>query len=468
MSDRTSRQPRTAAPASRWLVLTVMCTGYFLVLLDVTIVNVALPKIGAGLGASVSGLQWVVDGYALALAALLLAGGTIGDLRGHRPVVLIGLIVFAIASLACGLAPSTGVLIAARVVQGIGAALLLPGTLAIISRAFPERGEQARAIGIWAGVGSVALPAGPLLGGLLVQGLGWRWVFFLNLPIVLIAGGVAARIVRPEVERGTGQLDRAGTLLGAVVLAAATFAVIQAGHAGLDVAVIAAIVVAVLALAGFLRVERTVADPMLPLGVFRRPAFSTANGVAGVMNLATLGLLFLLTLFLQDLQHRSALGAGIAVLPLFLPLAILAPFAGRVTARTGPKPPMLAGLLLGAAGVGQLAAWTPTTPYLQLLPGMLCWGIGLGILTPAVVAAAITAAPPERSGLVSGVNNTARQAGGAIGIAAYGAIAGQPGKTSHFLTGLHVTGLVSTGLFVLAAAGTALLIPTHTNHEAHQ
>jgi len=466
MIDQTSRQPsRTAAPASRWLVLTVMCVGYFLVLLDVTIVNVALPQIGAGLGASVSGLQWVVEGYALALAALLLAGGTIGDLRGHKPIVLTGLIVFGVASAACGLAPSTGVLITARIVQGIGAALLLPGTLAIISRAFPNRGEQARAIGIWAGVGSVALPAGPLLGGLLVQGLGWRWVFFLNVPIVLVAGVVAARIVRPEVERGTGRLDRAGTLLGALVLATATFAVIQAGHAGLDVPVIVAIVIAVLALVGFLRVERTVADPMLPLGLFRCPAFSTANGVAGVMNLGTLGLLFLLTLFLQDLQHRSALAAGIAVLPLFLPLAVLAPLAGRVTARIGPKLPMLAGLLLAAVGVGLLASWTPSTPYLQLLPGMLCWGIGLGVLTPAVVSAAIAAAPPERSGLASGVNNTARQAGGAIGIAAYGAIAGQPDRAGHFLTGLHTTGLLTTGLFVLAAAGTALLIPAPTDQE---
>jgi len=466
MSNRRNPQTRrTATPASRWLVLTVMCVGYFLVLLDVTIVNVALPQIGAGLGASVSGLQWVVDGYALALAALLLAGGTIGDLRGHKPIVLTGLTVFGIASAACGLAPSTGVLIASRVVQGIGAALLLPGTLAIISRAFPERGEQSRAIRIWAAVGSVALPAGPLLGGLLVQGLGWRWVFFLNVPLVLIAGVAAARIVRPENERGTGRVDRGGTVLGAVVLATATFAVIQAGHAGLDALAITAIAVAVLALVGFLQVERTVVDPMLPLGLFRRPAFSTANGVAGVMNLGTLGLLFLLTLFLQNLQHRSALNAGVAVLPLFLPLAILAPLAGRVTARVGPKWPMVLGLLLAAVGVGLLAAWTQTTPYLQLLPGMLCWGIGLGVLTPAVVAAAIAAAPPERSGLAAGVNNTARQAGGAIGIAAYGAIAGQPDQASHFLTGLHVTGLVTTCLFLLAAAATATLVPTQTDQE---
>ena len=442
-----------------------MCVGYFLVLLDVTVINVALPQIGAGLGASVSGLQWVVDGYALALAALLLAGGTIGDLRGHKPVVLSGLAVFGVASLGCGLAPSTGVLIAGRAVQGIGAALLLPGTLAIISRSFPERGEQARAIGIWAGVGSAALPAGPLLGGLLVQGLGWRWVFFLNVPIVLIAGAIALRIVGAEADRGTGRLDRAGVVLGAVTLAAATFAVILAGHTRLGAATVVAIVIAVLALAGFLRTEHTAAEPMLPLPLFRRPAFSTANGVAAVMNLGTLGLLFLLTLFLQSVQHRSALGAGVAVLPLFLPLTVLSPIAGRVTARRGPKPMMLTGLLLAAIGVALTATWTADTAYPLLLPAMLGWGIGLGLLTPAVVAAAIGAAPPERSGLASGVNNTARQAGGVIGIAAYGAIAGQPAHTGHFLSGLHITGLITAGLFVLAAVGTACLIPTHTRQE---
>lgn len=410
-------------------------------LLDVTVINVALPQIGAGLGSSVSGLQWIVDGYSLTLAALLLAGGTVGDLRGHKPVVLAGLTVFGLASLACGLAPSTGVLTAARAVQGIGAALLLPGTLAIISRSFPERGEQARAIGIWAGVGSVALPAGPVLGGLLVQGPGWRWVFFLNIPIVLVAGMVALRTVRPDADLDGGRLDWAGVALGAVTLAAATFAVIQTGHSGLDAPAVIAIVVAVIALGGFLRVEHTTADPMLPLALFRRPAFSAANGVAAVMNLGTLG-------------------------PLFLPLTVLAPLAGRVTARIGPRLPMLAGLLLAAAGVGLLAAWSAHTAYPLLLPAMLGWGIGLGLLTPAVVAASIAAAPPERSGLASGVNNTARQAGGAIGIATYGAIAGRPDRAGHFLTGLHVTGLLTAGLFVAAAAGTAALVPGPHRQEA--
>ncbi|HVV20403.1 MAG TPA: MFS transporter [Pseudonocardiaceae bacterium] len=447
---------------SRGLVLTVMCTGYFLVLLDVTVVNVALPRIGTGLAAGVTGLQWVVDGYSLALAALLLASGTIGDRYGHKRVVLAGMLVFAVASLGCAVAPTAGVLIAARAVQGIGAALLLPGTLAIISRTYPERREQARAIGVWAGVGSVALPAGPLVGGLLVQGPGWRWVFAVNVPIVVVAGLVALRRVREDAGRGDRELDPPGTVLVVVGLAAATFTIIQAGHAGLGAAVVVGAVVAVAAFGGLVAAERRAAQPLLPPDLFRRPAFVTANVVAGCMNLGSLGLLFLLTLFLQTVQHRPALLAGLAVLPLFLPLSLLAPVAGRLAGRVGPKPVMIAGLALAAAGVGLLSTWDAGSPYVSLLPAMVCWGVGLGVLTPAVVSAAIAAAPADRSGLASGVNNTARQAGGAIGIAAYGAVAGEPGD-GRFLTGLHVTGLGTAALFVAAALATVAFVTARTS-----
>lgn len=268
--QRPARTPRGGG-ASRWQVLLVMCVGYFLVLLDVTVVNVALPQIGDQLGAGVSGLQWVIDGYALALASLLLAGGTIGDLHGHKRVVLTGLAVFGIASLGCGLAPSTGTLIGARIGQGVGAALLLPGTLAIISNAFPNRAEQARAIGIWAGVGAVALPSGPLLGGALVQGIGWRPVFLLNVPVVAVAGAVAARVVQESGTRQTRRLDRAGVLLGALLLAVVTATVIQAGDSGLGVPVLLGVVVATALLVVFLAVERSAADPMLPPSLFHRP-----------------------------------------------------------------------------------------------------------------------------------------------------------------------------------------------------
>ena len=428
----------TGTGRARWLVLVTMCAGYFLVLLDVTVVNVALPAVQAGTGAGVAGLQWVVDGYAVALAALLLAAGALGDLRGHRRIVLLGLGLFGAASLACGLAPGVGVLVAARAVQGVGAALLLPGTLAIISRTFPEEGERARAIGVWAGVGSLALPAGPLVGGALVDAWGWRWVFLLNVPIVLLAAAVTLRAVPGEEGRPGTRVDYAGAVLAAVALAAATFAIVAGAPA--------VAVVAVAAWVAFVWIEARSTEPMLPLGLFRRRTFAVANLAAGLMNFGTLGLLFLLTLFLQSVQHRSALAAGAALLPLFLPLAVLAPLAGRVVARTGPRPAIVAGLAVAAVGVALLATWEADTPYPRLFPAMLAWGVGLGLLTPGVVTAAIGALPADRSGLASGVNNTARQAGGAMGIAVYGAVAGR-----QFLTGLHATGLVTAGLFAAMA-----------------
>ena len=447
------------AGPDRRLLLVVMCVGYFLVLLDVTVVNVAVPAIGDDLATGVSGMQWVVDGYAVTLAALLLAAGTVGDVTGHRPVVLLGLSVFGIASAVCAAAPTTGVLVGARVGQGLGAALLLPGTLAVISRAYPDAGEQARAIGVWAGVGSVALPAGPLLGGLLVDGAGWRWVFLVNVPIVLVAGLLSARLLPHDRAAAGRELDVAGTVLGAVTLAAATFAVIELGRTGPDLAVLLAVVAAVVCAVGFVLAERRAAQPMLPLQLFGNRQFSTANAVAGSMNLCTLGLLFVLTLYLQHLQGRSALEAGVAVLPLFLPLVVLPPFVGAVISAVGPKLPAIAGLAVSAVGVALMTTWSADTPYLHLVPALLCWGVGMGILTPAVVAAAIGAVPSDRSGLASGINNTARQTGGAIGIAAYGALAGPPAQATSFLRGLHVAGFSTVVVWLAAAIATALFVP---------
>ena len=383
---------------SRRLLLVVMCVGYFLVLLDVTVVNVALPTISRDLDASVAGLQGVVVGYTVALAALLLPAGTLGDRIGHRPVVLVGLAVVGLGSLGCGLAPTTTALVVARVVQGSGAAVLLPGTLAIIADTHPHAGERARAIAVWAAIGSVALPAGPLLGGLLVEAFGWRSVFLLNVPVVAAAGLVVARVA-PQTSHGPSE-DR-----------------------GLRTA----------------------------LELFRRPAFSTANAVAGAMNFGSVGLLFLVTLYLQGVQHRPVAEAGLAMVPATLPLAVVPPLAGRWVARRGPAPVAATGLVLAGAGVGLLAAWGSDTAYAGLLPALVLWGCGLGALTPAVVTAAVSAAPPDRSGLASGVNNTARQAGGALGIAAFGALTGSPARAAHFLTGLHAAGLATCALYAVAA-----------------
>jgi MFS transporter, DHA2 family, methylenomycin A resistance protein len=441
-----------------------MCVGYFLVLLDVTIVNVALPTIGRRLHPGISGLQWVVDGYALALAGLMLSAGTVGDLHGHKRVVLGGLTVFGIASLGCGLASSAGMLITCRVVQGLGAAFMLPGTLALIANAYPDERERARAIGVWAGVGSCALPAGPLLGGLLVQGPGWRWVFLLNVPLVAAALPAAAQVVTESRTRTDRRLDLPGAALGALALIGATFAFISAGHGGSVVPVVISAGCAVAAAAGFMVAERRARDPLIPLGLLRRPAFVTANGVAGAMNLATLGLLFVVTLYLQDVRHDRALVAGIVLLPLFAPLSVLAPVGGRIVARTGPRMPMLGGLVVAAIGVGLLTLSGAGTGYLALLPAVLLWGVGLAFLTPAVVSAAVSAVPAGRAGLGSAVNNTTRQAAGAIGIAAFGAIASAPGSPG-FVHGFHMAAVLAAGLLLAAAAAT-LTLPAGVAHNA--
>jgi MFS transporter, DHA2 family, methylenomycin A resistance protein len=429
-------------------LLVVMCVGYFLVLLDVTVVNVALPDIGGTLDTGPAGLQWVVDGYALALAGLLLAGGTIGDVYGHKRVVVTGLGVFGLASLACGLAPDVGWLVGARFAQGVGAALLLPGTLATISDAFPDRTDQARAIGVWASVGSIALPTGPLLGGLLVDWLGWRAVFFLNVPIVLAAAIVTLRVVKAHPRSGERRVDWLGAALGTALLTVVTFAVIEADSWLL--------VVAAVLLAVFLAVEHVTADPMLPLALFRRRAFTVANAAAGVMNLCTLGLLFLVTQYLQTVRHDSALVSGLVLLPLALPLTFLAPSVGRLTGRLGPRWPMAAGLVLGGVGFALLIALRTDSSYWLILPALLVWGVGLGFLTPAVVAAAVGAVR-DRSGLASAVNNTARQAGGAVGIATFGAIAGSASNARLFVSGIHVVAVISVALFLVAALSTGLI-----------
>jgi len=440
--------------AGRRLILVVMCAGLFLVQLDVSIVNVALPSIRADLHPSAAGLQWVVDGYAIALASLMLAGGTIGDLYGHRRVVLAGFGLFGAASLAAGAAPTAGVLVAARVVQGVGAALLLPGTLAIITHAFPGRAERARAIGVWAAVAGVSLPAGPVAGGLLVAGPGWRWVFLVNLPIVAAAAALTARLVRESADPRGRRLDVAGVVLGATTLAATTFALIEAGHASAtSPVVLAAAALAVLAAGALIAVERRAPAPMLPLALFRRRRFTIANGVAATMNLGSLGCIYLLTLYLQVVQHRTPLEAGLAVIPLFAPVAALAPVSGRLTGRFGPRRPMLAGLVVAAAGLALLARAGASAAYATLLPAFLLWGGGLGLLTSAVVAAAVGAVESERAGLASAVNNTSRQAGGAIGIAAFGALAGEASGPG-FVQGFHTAALVAAGLYLAAAVPT--------------
>ncbi|GLY39130.1 MFS transporter [Amycolatopsis sp. NBRC 101858] len=421
------------------MLLLTMCAGMFLVQLDVTVVNVALPTIGTELGANLAALQWVVDGYTVVLAALLLTGGALGDVFGHRRVVLAGFVLFGAASAVCGLAGTAPWLVAARAGQGLGAALLLPGTLAVITHAYPGHAERARALGVWAGVSALALSAGPVLGGAIVAAAGWRPVFWLNVPVVL-AAAVATRRLVPRGHRGRGRADVAGIVTAVPALGAGVYAVIGGSvFAGLLAVVLAA---------AFLVVERRSAHPMLPLDLARRTA--GANLVAAVMNFVGIGTILVLTLYLQGVRHAGPLEAGLEVLPLFLPLSVVAPVSGRLVARFGPRPPMVAGLALGASGMLNLVLLNGNSGYPALLPTLLGLGTGMGLLTTAVVTAAVGGIPPGRAGVAGGINNTARQAGGALGVAVFGTVAGDGS-----VGGLHAAGLIAGALW-LPAIGVTL------------
>jgi MFS transporter, DHA2 family, methylenomycin A resistance protein len=432
-------------------VLTVMCAGMFLVLLDVTIVNVALPSIGGDLRASVSGLQWVVDGYAVAIASLLLAGGTLGDRIGHRRVLLIGFALFGAASLVCALAPSVGVLVAARIAQGIGGALLLPSTMAVIADVYPESGAQARALGTWAAVSSLALPAGPLLGGLLVSSASWRLVFWINVPLVAVAIVATLRVVPARPGRtGAGRFDALG-LIGLVAgLGALVFTVIELGRGGAPAAVVGGAAVTVVGFAIGLRAEARAEDPVLPLDLLRTRAFISPNLVALIMNLVFNGLLFVGTLYLQDVRGCSPLVAGLLVLPLAVPLVALAPVSGRLTAARGPRLAVAAGCAIALTGPLFLLGLSSAagTGWLVVAFGLL--GCGAGLVTASVVAAVVRATPSDRSGLATGMSNTARQTGTATGVAFFGAVCGSPTAVAAFVHGLHIVAIVAAGLWAIA------------------
>jgi MFS transporter, DHA2 family, methylenomycin A resistance protein len=439
-------------------VLAVMCAGMFLVLLDVTIVNVALPRIAAGLDLGVAPLQWVVDGYAVAIASLLLAGGTLGDRYGHRRVLVLGFALFGMASVGCASAPGGGLLVIARVVQGIGGALLLPSTMAVIADAYPDRAAQARALGTWAAVSSLALPAGPLLGGILVSGIGWRWVFWINVPLVAAAVVGTLRTVPSAPGRSTGRLDVAGLACLASGLAGLIFAVIAAGRGAPALEVGIAALVAVVGFAGGLAAERRAAQPVLPLHLLRRPAFLGPNVVALTMNLVFNGLLFVIMLYLQDVRGYSPLIAGLSVLPMAVPLVALAPVSGRLTAARGPRTAVLTGCALAAVGALPLLLVEQRAGFPALLIGMGVLGSGAGLVTASVVAAVVQATPTSRPGLATGMSNTARQTGTACGVAMFGAIAGSASRIPAFVASLHLLAGVASALWCLAGALAAATI----------
>lgn len=404
------------------LSLLAVCTGFFVIQLDATVVNVALPDIARSLGASLSHLQWVVDAYTLALAGLMLTAGSLADRLGARRVFTIGMAVFTAGSLACSLAPGLGVLVAARVTQGLGAAALLPCSLALIVHQFPDHQGRARALGAWGAAGSVGVAAGPVLGGALIAAVGWRAIFLINVPVGLLEIWLLLSFVPEAPRRRPEPVDGAGLTLSVVALGLVTAAFIEAGAIGWhDGRPAALLLIGVVAATAFVHVERRRSTPMLPLSLFSARPFSTAVFVGLCFNLSLYGALLCLSIYLQQTRGDSALHTGLLLLPMAVMVALGSLISGRLTGRTGHRVPMLIGLLCGALGALVLAQVSPHTSVSVIVGGTLALGL-CSIAMPAMSSLAVGAAPTARAGLASGVLNTARQSGGALGVAVLGSL----------------------------------------------
>jgi EmrB/QacA subfamily drug resistance transporter len=454
-------------PAARkWWTLGAVSFGLFMIMLDNTVVNVALPSIQRELGIGLSQLEWIVAGYALAFAALMLTGGKLADRYGRRLIFVVGLGVFTLASLACGLAGSGEMLIGARVLQGVGAALMNPATLSIISAAFPAR-QRGTAIGIWAGVSALALAIGPLVGGLLTQHVGWTWIFYVNVPVGILA--IVASLLLIEESRDTSleqRLDVPGLVTSGVGLFALTYALIEANtHGWTSGRILGAFGVAAATLLAFVVLELRQRLPMLDLSLFRNTTFAGANLVVLLVALAMFGVFFFVSLYMQNVLGFSAVQAGAAFLPMTFLIILVAPLAGRASDRAGSRWLMTAGMVL----VGLQLLWFSTlgvsSTFWHLLPGLLVGGLGMALTMTPTAAAAIRAVPVEKSGVGSAVLNSFRQVGGSLGIALMGAImvheAGGRTTAHAFVDGFSTALLVAAGIAFVGAVVAALLVRPH-------
>ncbi len=455
----------------KWWTLASVSFALFMIMLDNTVVNVALPAIQRDLGIGVAELEWVVTGYALSFAVLMLAGGKLADMLGRRRIFLVGLAIFTVSSLLCGLAGSAPLLVGARVVQGVGAALMMPATLSIISATFPPR-ERGAALGIWAGVSAMALAIGPLVGGLITEHIGWNWIFYINVPVGL-AGLVAARVIIRESKDTSHEqrLDLPGLVTSGVALFALVYALIEANSRGWTSPLILGLF-ALAAVAGtvFVLLELHQRLPMFDMKLFRNPTFAGANTVALLVSLAMFGVFFFISLYMQNVLGYSAVRAGVSFLPMTVLIILVAPFAGRASDRLGSRWLMTAGMTLVGCSLLVFAQLQTDSPYLLLLPGMLLGGVGMATTMTPMTAAALSSVPVDKAGVGSGMLNTFRQVGGSVGIALMGAIlasgsksalAGGATKADAFMNGLHHSLYVAA---VIAFAGAATAFGTIRSH----
>lgn len=433
---------------ARW-VIAASVLGSGIATLDATVVGIALPAVGRTFHSGLGTLQWVVTGYSLTLAAFLLLGGSLGDRFGRRRVFSVGVVWFALASAACGLAPDASVLIVARIFQGVGGAMLTPASLAILQASFRPK-DRPRAIGAWSGLGGLATAAGPLVGGYLIAAGSWRWVFFINVPIAVAVLAVAARHV-PETRDPsvTGRLDTVGAALAVVFLTGMTYGLIEGPtHGWTSPAVLTGLAGAAVAAPVFIVTERSRANPMLPLVMFRERQFSAANAVTFVVYGALGGALFLLPVELQLVSHYTALRSGLSLLPVTAIMLVFSARSARLAARIGPRLQMSLGPVVVGAGLIGLTRATDGRAYAAyVLPAILVFGIGLALTVAPLTSTALGAAPPEHAGVASAVNNVIARAAGLIAVAVLPLLAGITGtaalRPTTFAAGFRIAATIA-------------------------
>lgn len=449
----------------KWLTLAAVSFGLFMIMLDNTVVNVALPSIQEDLGADLSELQWIVTGYALTFAALMLVGGKVADAYGRRLIFVIGIAVFTFASLLCGLADSSEMLIAARMLQGAGAALMNPATLSIIAATFPPR-ERGTAIGIWAGVSGLALAIGPLVGGLITEQLDWSWIFFVNVPVGILGIAASFAFIDESRDETHERLDLPGLATSAVGLFALTYGLIEANTYGwTSPRIIGAFVIAGVALTAFVLLERHQRAPMLPLELFRNRTYTGANLTMLLVALAMFGVFFFVSLYMQQILGYSAVEAGAAFLPMTVLIILIAPLAGKTADRHGSRGLMTVGMLLIAAQLLWFSQLGQDASYWQLLPSLIVGGLGMAMTMTPSAAAATRAVPVDKAGVGSAVLNSSRQVGGTLGIAVMGAIvASQAGalvRPESFMAGFERALLVAAAIAAAGAVVAFALVRPH-------
>lgn len=449
----------------RWLTLAAVSIGLFMIMLDNTVVNVALPSIQRDLGADLSELQWIVTGYALTFAALLLVGGKVADAYGRRRILVVGIVVFTVASLLCGLAGSSEVLIAARVVQGAGAALMNPATLSIIAATFPPA-QRGAAIGIWAGVSGIALAVGPLVGGLLTEHLSWHWIFFVNVPLGVVGIAASYLLIDESRDETHERLDLPGLATSGLGLFVLTYGLIEANAYGwTSTRILGAFVLAAVSLTAFVVLERRQRAPMLQLDLFRNRTYTGANTVMLLVALAMFGVFFFVSLYMQNILGYSAVQAGAAFLPMTGLIIIVAPVAGRASDRFGSRGLVTVGMLAIALQLVLFSRLEEEASFWSLLPALLVGGLGMAMTMTPTAAAATRAVPVDKAGVGAAVLSSARQVGGTLGIAVMGAIVasalGETPTSGAFMDGFESALLVAAGIALLGALVALLLLRPH-------